>query len=201
MISFSLPRRFLFPCVALLVLGLVQTVSAQPETPVATFDLVLVGNDLDPDAHRISLKTNPGQGETWTPVVSSDRSPRCTTSESLLVVPDLPAKQYVGQDIRENHLSLKIETVDPATEGAIRAVYALPSVEDLNDDACTRLARLIERAPDTVRHHSLATYVRPRPAPLEAEAPFIDHVELPVRHRKPGVMEVEWLKILFSENS
>lgn len=201
MISFSPPCRFLLPCVILLVLGLVQTVSAQPEPPVATFDLVLVGSNLDADAHRISLKTNPGQGETWTPVLSSDRSPRCTSSEGLLVVPDLPAKQYVGQDIRENHLSLKIATEDPATEGSIRAVYALPSVEDLNDDACTRLARLIETDPSTVRTHSLAAYVRPRPAPLDAEVPFIDNIELPVRHHKPGVMEVEWLKILFSENS
>ncbi len=201
MISFCPPRSLLLLCLGLLGLGLGDTAPAQPAPPVEQFDLVLVGDRLNPEVHRISLKTNPTQGEMWTPAVTADRSPRCTSTESLLVVPDLPAEQYVGQDIRENHLSLKITTQDPETEGTLRAVYAVPSIDPPGENACTRLARLIRTDPATIRRHSLASYVRPQPASLEADAPFIDHVEAPVRHLKPGVMEVEWLEILMGEGN
>ena len=59
------------------------------------------------------------------------------------------------------------------------------------------LARLVATEPAVVRRHSLAVYERPRPARLRPGTPFIDHVEAPVRHRKPGVTEVEWLELLF----
>lgn len=50
-----------------------------------------------------------------------------------------------------------------------------------------------------VRRHSVALHVRPRPVQLSADTPFIEHLEAPIRHRKPGVMEVEWLEILFQQ--
>lgn len=175
-------------------LGSVSPVGAQPGPPVETFDLVLVGNHLRADAHRVALKTNPTAGAAWTPLDDAT----CTGTDQLMVLPDLSVARYLGQDLRENHLTLRVTpqrspNADPA---ALRAVYALPSVASLDRTACRRLAQQARTAPQTIRRHSLAIYERPRPAVLRPDRPFLGHVEAPVRHRKPGVMEVEWLNIL-----
>lgn len=188
-----------FFCTLLLLMSLGPVALAQPQAPFSTFDLVLVGDHLNADAHRVFLKTNPAQGEDWTAVDRSDPPVRCTGTDGLVVVPGLSVEQYVGQDIRENHLSLQIRTNDADANGALRAVYALPSVDSFDEETCTRLVRLVETEPSTVRRHSLAAYVRPRPVSLEAASPFIDNIELPVRHHKPGVLEVEWLEILYQQ--
>lgn len=201
MISFRPPCSLLLLCLVLLVSGFGTPVGAQPTPAIEEFDLVLVGNHLNTDDHQISLKTNPSRGGEWTAVDRPDQSIHCSTTDDVLVVSALSAQQYVGQDIRENHLSLKITTLNANSEGTLRAIYALPSINSLNENGCTRLARLIRATPATVRRHSLASYARPRPASLQADAPFIDHVEVPVRHHKPGVMEVEWLEILFSDGN
>lgn len=170
--------------------------SAQPTPPVDTFDLVLFGTGLDA-SHEIALKTNPWRSDSWTPIGESDRSSTCTAQPGLRVVPGLSTARYLGQDIRENYIALKITTGRADADGALRAAYALPSTDTMNAAACERLADLIASFPSTVRRHSVALHVRPRPAPLSAEGPFIEHLEAPIRHRKPGVMEVEWLEILF----
>lgn len=188
-----------FFCSLLLLMGFGPVALAQPQASLSTFDLVLVGDHLNADAHRVSLKTNPSEGEDWTAVGQSDPPFQCTRTDGLLVVSGLPVEQFVGQDIRENHLSLRIRTDDAAANGALRAVYALPSVDSFDEETCTRLVRLVETEPSTVRRHSLAAYVRPRPVRLEAASPFIDNIELPVRHHKPGVLEVEWLEILYQQ--
>lgn len=172
-----------------LVLG--PTVHAQPVSSVDTFDLILVGDSLSVSAHRVALKSNPTKGATWTTLDDV----QCDETERLLVLPGQPTDRYLGQDIRENYLALRVTA---ETDGGIlRAAYAVPSTNDLDAAACARLARLAETRPMTVRHHSLAVYERPRPARLRPGAPFIDHVEAPIRHRKPGVMEVAWLQVLF----
>jgi len=173
----------------------VGPVGAQPGPPGQTFDLVLVGDHLRPEAHRAALKTNPTAGATWTPLDDVT----CTGAERLMVIPDLSVARYLGQDIRENHLTLRITTRSSTSgdRGVLRAVYAVPSAGSLDPSACTQIARLARTAPQNIRRHSLAAYERPRPAPLRPGTPFLDHVEAPVRHRKPGVMEVEWLNILF----
>lgn len=173
-------------------------VGAQPGPPVKTFDLVLVGDHLRAEAHRVALKTNPTAGAAWTALEDA----RCTRPNRLLVLPDLSIAQYLGQDIRENHLTLRITTHSSSenAHGALRAVYAVPSTEPIDVAACARLARLIRTAPQALRRHSLATYERPRPILLRPKEPFLDHVEAPVRHRKPGVVEVEWLNILFGKD-
>jgi hypothetical protein len=112
------------------------------------------------------------------------------------VVPDHSTARYLGQDIRENYIALKITTTQDDPEGTLRAAYAVPTAERYDDATCKRLAALIAKQPGAVRRHSLASHVRPRPAALSG-ASFVEHLEAPIRHRKPGVMEVEWLEILF----
>lgn len=178
----------------ILVLG-VHPVGAQPALPVETFDLVLAGDHLRADAHRVALKTNPTVGAKW---MSLDGA---TCTGPLLVFSGLSVDRYLGQDLRENHLTLRITTQssDNGGHGALRAVYAVPSGTSFNQEICTRLARLARTAPEQIRGHSLAAYERPRPTPLRATTPFLDHVEAPVRHRKPGVAEAAWLNVLFGE--
>lgn len=184
--------------VAVLALLVPEPSPAQPTVPVDTFDLVLFGSGLTPSAQEVALKTNPWRGDAWTPVSSTDGSPSCASSSTLRVVPGLPTDRYLGQDLRENYVALKLSTARGESAGRLRAAYALPSVDSIGAAACERLVTLIETDPSTVRRHSLAAHVRPRPAPLSADAPLIEHLEAPIRHRKPGVMEVEWLEILFA---
>ena len=175
----------------------VGPVGAQPGPAVKTFDLVLVGDHLRAEAHRVALKTNPTTGASWTVLEET----RCPRTNQLLVLSDLSATRYLGQDIRENHLTLRITTPSSTEDarGALRAVYAVPSTEPIDTAACAQLARLARTTPQALRRHSLAIYERPRPASLRAGTPFLDHVEASVRHRKPGVVEVEWLNVLFGK--
>lgn len=171
---------------------------AQSTPPVERFDLVLVGNNLDASGHQVSLKTNPWRSDEWTSVSHSEEASACASQPFLRIRSGLSTAQYLGRDIRENYIALRITTTEDDTESSLRAAYALPSVEEWTEAACERLATLIETNPSTVRHHSVAVHTRPRPAPLSANGPFIEHLEAPIRHRKPGVMEVEWLEILFA---
>lgn len=170
--------------------------SAQPTPSVDSFDLVLYGTNLEA-SHQVSLKTNPWRGDTWTPIGENDRSPACTGEPRLWVVRDLSAAEYLGQDIRENYIALRITTEQAGTESELRAAYALPAADTLTASACEQLTDLITSSPSVLRRHSVALHTRPQPAFLSAEDPFIEHLEAPIRHRKPGVMEVEWLEILF----
>jgi len=172
--------------------GVLAPAAAQLDTSIDQFDLLLVGDQLSPSAHQVGLRTNPTRGGSWTSLSET----RCAGVEGVLVIPDLSVARYYGQDRRENHLSLRITTTSNAPQGRLRAVYAVPH-DDWTDATCTQLARLMRSDPQVVRRHSLATYERPRPARLTSDDPFIDHVEAPIRHRRPGVMEVEWLNILF----
>ena len=175
----------------------VGPVGAQSGPAVETFDLVLVGDHLRAEAHRVALKTNPTTGASWTVLEET----RCPRTNQLLVLSDLSATRYLGQDIRENHLTLRITTPSSTEDarGALRAVYVVPSTEPIDTAACAQLARLARTTPQALRRHSLAIYERPRPASLRAGTPFLDHVEASVRHRKPGVVEVEWLNVLFGK--
>ena len=175
----------------LLGLGLSIVLPALAQPSVDRFDLVLVGDALRPTAPEVALKTNPGHGASWTPLDAS----ACAGTASIRVVPRQSTARYLGQDIRENYLALRLTARNDAT-GALRAAYALPATDDWSDAACARLARLVQTKPQTVRRHSLAAYERPRPRPLRSEQPFITHIEAPIRHRRPGVMEVEWLNVL-----
>ena len=188
MTSLASLRSILLACV---FAALAPTAVAQSPAPADSFDLVLVGDALSPAAHQVSLKTNPTAGSRWTALDDA----QCTGTGRLMVLPTLSTERYVGQDLRENYIALKIAT--DAEGGRLRAAYAVPAADRMDADTCTRLARLVGEQPMTVRRHSIAVYERPRPVRLRPGTPFIEHVEAPVRHRKPGVTEVEWLEILF----
>lgn len=176
---------------ATLALALGSTVEAQPMAPINSFDLVLMGDSLRPDAHTVELRSNPTAGESWTAL----DNPECVDTERVLVFPRQSVQRYLGQDIRENYVALRV--VAESRGGTLRSAYSVPSTGEFDSNDCTEIARLTETRPMVVRRHSLAAYERPRSAPLHPNTPFIDHIEAPVRHRKPGVMEVEWLEILF----
>lgn len=194
----SLPRFLLSLLVGLALLAVTtpDASTAQPTPPVDTFDLALYGTSLDA-SHELALRTNPWLSDEWMPVGQTDGAMACTDQALLRVVRDLPAARFLGQDIRENYIALKITTTNEEAEGALGAAYALPSADSLDADACQQLTSLIAEQPHLVRRHSLAAIQRPRPVSLTTDAPIIEHLEAPIRHRKPGVMEVEWLEILF----
>lgn len=122
--------RLVRACMGLGLLALLAALptAAQPTPPVEHFDLVLFGTDLEASAHRVMLETNPWQSDAWTAVAESGRSPRCDDHPRLRVVPDLSAARYLGQDVRENYIALKITTPRSRADGTLRAAYALPSV-------------------------------------------------------------------------
>lgn len=195
-------RRFLTRSVrtalvtlALLLPLLVLSAAAQPARPTETFDLVLYGEQLNDVSEHVQLKSNPWRRDAWIAVGQRHRT-ACTGSSSVYVLRALPTGEYLGQDVRENYIALKIAGLQ--SQEALRAAYALPLADPLDEDACQRIAHLVATDPATVRHLSLASHVRPRPVSLSGPEPFIEHLEAPVRHRKPGVMEVEWLEILFN---
>ena len=166
-------------------------VAAQPADGAERFDLILFGDALHPDRQTVFLRSNPTAGDAWTPMNRTE----CVNTDRVLVLPDLAPERYLGQDLRENYLALRITSTSAG--GSLRAAYAVPSVHPWTGTTCETVAQLTTQRPMIVRRHSLAVYERPRPAPLRPGTPFIDHVEAPVRHRKPGVVEVEWLEILF----
>lgn len=181
----------------LLLLLVPRSATAQPAPPTETFDLVLYGDQLGDVSDHVQLKSNPWRSDEWVAIGQKHRT-ACTGQTSVRVLRALPAGEYLGRDIRENHIALKVAAT--ASEGALRAAYALPSADALDGAACRRIAELVRTDPAAMRGHSLASHVRPRPVSLSGPKPFIEHLEAPIRHRKPGVMEVEWLEILFGGN-
>lgn len=179
------------PAFVALLIGLGSAASAQPNRPADSFDLILVGDSLRPAVHQLELKTNPVAGDTWTTIDGVE----CTGTEDLMVMPHQSVDRFLGQDVRENYVALRITS--ETAGGLLRAAYAVPSIEQIDENVCAQLAHVLETEPIRFRRHSLAVYERPRPVRLRPDTPFVDHVEAPVRHRKPGVMEVEWLEILF----
>lgn len=198
--SLSALPRALCALMGLLIfsLGFAPAVSAQPSPPIETFDLVLYGDELRGVGEHVRLKSNPWRRDAWI-AVGRQRHVACAEHPSVAVLPNLPTPEYLGQDVRENYVALKIVPMDGSPE--LRAAYALPSADTLKEDSCNRIVDLIASDPAVVRRHSLASHTRPRPVSLSGRRPFIEHLEAPIRHRKPGVMEVEWLEILFAPES
>lgn len=166
--------------------------ATQRDTLSGTFDLVVVGQFFDARASDIALRTNPSLGHEWTPLGPPSHR---TNGGQILVWTDLSLRRYLGHDIRQNHLMLRMQAA-PDREAELRAVYAVPHTREATDLA-PRLRHLVRHHPQWVRRHSFASYVRPRPLALLPDTTFVTPVEAPVRHRKPGVLEVEWLELLY----
>ena len=166
------------------------------------FDLVLYGPDLRSGTHRVFLKTNPGFGNAWEPIGTlsppdAERRtgvPNESTWETVLLT-KLRRERYLGQDFRENYLALKIVTVaEGPIPSKLSAAYAVPHHRR---NTTAHLHDALRTQPLDVRTHSLASYVRPRPAPLQSDTPFVEKIEAPVRYERPGEAEVAWLEVLF----
>ncbi|GEM_PF-5648382 len=127
-------------------------------------------------------------------------NPASTSEEAspgeIMIFRDLPVQRFLGQDIRENYISLHIKSFKQASF-CLSAAYAIGASDYPNQELLQRLLRIIKEKPACLERHSLACYVRPRPLIFEARSYHTLHVEAPVRHLKPGVQEVKWLNILF----
>jgi hypothetical protein len=204
----SRPPALSFAAAWIAALLLVGTAPAGPRGPSAEadptvpqadsgrFDLVVIGDGPGLRRAGVELRENPSAGGAWRAVrtrpVSLDGEP----PGAALVVARLRTSRYLGQDIRQNHLMLRLSVPDGA--GAqVRAVYAVPHTGTAADSLARRLVAAAERRPVQVRRRSLASLVRPRPARLAPGDTLTTPVEAPVRHRRPGVLEVRWLEILY----
>ena len=170
-------------------------VTVQREADVAPrFDLVVYGRDLDPAAIAVAVRENPSAGERWValdePVVRRDDD-----GSTLLVYPGLSAVRFFGQDVREGHVAVRVRglAVSPG-DPAVSALYAVPAGAEGDADA---LRQLLAADAAGFEAASAASMVYPRPRAVRPDGAWVEHVEAPVRHRRPGVLEVEWLEILF----
>lgn len=176
------------------------------------FDLWIYGHDFDHVEHSLYLRTNPDRGETWELVghfnPERDRAGyRPEARDSLIrsldgrrgavVFHGLSRERFFGGDLRERHLTVKITTREDADGSGLRAVYAVPHRSTRNYLTEEAVTELIEERPRSTRINSLAHHVRPVAAPLVPDEPFVEKVEAPVRGMKPGVLEVEWLDLLW----
>lgn len=174
--------------------GSTAGLALERDTLDGAFDLVVVGEAVGGPAVQVALRTNPARGHTWT---NLGRPARRSSDGTVAVWTDLSLPRYLGHDIRQNHMMLRIETGDnPSPDAAMRAVYAVPHSAETTDFVA-RLRALIRTDPLAVRQHSYAALVRPRPLALAPDMTVLTPIEAPVRHRKPGVLEVEWLELLY----
>ena len=197
--------------------------------PSHRFDLALHGTGLDFRRQVVELRRNPAYGEGWDTLAPGEAV--TMPGRTTILYPDLSRHRYLGQDIREDHLRLRVTT---AAGGELMAVYALPSASALpaamegrpgasagpgpgssgepesptpeeagaeeageGPGSAEVLASLLERDPAGVEQASLAALIYPRPRSLRPGTPLVEHVEVPVRHLKPGELEVRWLEILY----
>lgn len=178
------------PGISLGFAGGLQNTSTEDEQ----FDLIVYGKHLDAATLTVELKSNPLFGSSWEPADGQTRAP----GSQLLVIKNLSRKRYLGQDIRENYLALRLSAKGTETV-EISAIYVLPSGDTNKKIPVEELQEVIEERPRDIRAISLAGHVRPRPYFLDPGASWTEHVEAPVRQHKPGVREVQWLDILFSD--
>lgn len=188
---------------ALLLTAGASALLAQPACPGGQagegyFDLVIFGSGLEPGDPSLSLKTNPWTERPgrWEPADSAgdvghyrDRQGGVT-----LALTRLSCERYLGQDIRENYLALRLAN---GGESALAAAYVLPHTGRENGKLAEIMAGVIRSRPLRLEQLSLAAFVSPRPRRLAPGDTLIEHVELPVRGYPPGVREAEWLEILF----
>jgi hypothetical protein len=174
--------------------------TARPDT--VRFDLIVYGRGLADADLSVALKTNPDRGARWTPLGAPQATAASANATgSVAVWARRSAGRFLGQDLRARRLLLRIrppDGVSARSAPAVRAVYAVPSLPDRSPDAAyaTRLLRQIVTDPLAVRRLSYASLVRPRPLAL-ADTTLTTPVEAPVRHLKPGVLEVRWLDLLY----
>lgn len=186
--------RFILAFCSLILLCNAATAQTSDQQP-SRFDLVIFGSNLDANSTRVWLKENPGINNNWQQLPSGNAASHSAGSFSILVFSGLSTEKFAGQDIRENYIALKVTSNGDAE---LRAVYALPSSTYTPNALGKRLHSLIQSHPVELQKYSIASQLRPRPVALSQNSPFVEHIEMPVRHLKAGVQEVKWLDVIFS---
>lgn len=188
--------KTLYPLIMAVFLGAITVFQAFAQTSDNNrFDLVIFGRNLVQAESEIWLKNNPWQGDTWVRLeeefaVSVSEDP--DSEYSMITVSGIPANRYIGGDLRERYLAVRIRTHE---RGAVlHAVYAVPHIRHPGVES---LFFQIRNQPMDVQALSLANHVWPRPHILEPGTVTTEHAEAPVRHLKPGIQEVKWLDVLF----
>lgn len=182
-----------FPFLLITALGMAQSTSHQS----SQFNLVIFGDNLETNSIEIRLKVNPGTEQHWQKV--EEKANRYSDSEyTTLTYKGLSSEKYAGQDIRENYIAVKIRVLNK-NETKVRGLYALPHLE-CSQNNLEKIHEAIKSSPEQIHKHTIAKVVYPRPQSLSADKDFTEHIEMPVRHLKPGVQEVRWLDIIFSDN-
>ena len=164
--------------------------------PPAYFDLVVYGNNLDHDDVLVLLEANIGHGNNWSRLPEASFM---TEDEALFVIRHLSTKKYLGNDIRENFMKVFLRNYqdDPA---AIKGIYAFPHTSQPTPHYPDILKTLIEDEPMEAKAHSLANYIRPVANNLTYDEFDVIKVEAPVRYKKPAMLEVKWLEMLYANS-
>ncbi len=189
-----IPNRFLFGFCLLFALTSIAGAQTTEKLP-AQFDLVIFGSNLDANSTRVWLKENPGSNNNWQQLDSEQVISPENDQFSSMVFRNLPSEKFAGQDIRENYIAIKIAGGE---QGELRAIYALPSIDNPENESANKLHVIIKNDPQQILSYSIASYTRPRPISISGESEFVEHIEMPVRHLKPGIQEVKWLDVIFS---
>lgn len=178
--------------------SLASQASGEPGDPLQStdrFDLVVYGVDLDRAEHEVFLRTNLDFGSEWVSLGTlGDTASRSDETWTAVVFFDLSTERFLGQDFRESYLHLRIITRDGAPGSRVSAFYATPHV-DRSLVRPQQLQRLIEDDPLAVERTSLASHVQPKPAELQPGVHYIEYIRAPMKHTKPGVMEVKQLQV------
>lgn len=164
-----------------------------PEVP-EQFDLAVFGQDLHTSRVQVWLKENPGINNNWVKLDNGKMVPSTDDSFATIIYRGLSTDKFAGQDLRENYVAIKIKTKGRRT-AQIRAAYALPDTGQQMD----KLHEAIQYHPIKIKKHSLGSLVFPRPQRVTNKKTFVEHIEMPVRHLKPGMQEVRWLDVIFSQ--
>lgn len=181
---------------AILFLGFLSTSAISQERQIPEyFDLIIFGSNLNAETISVSLKKNPGIKNNWQKL-EDEIEEKGDENNGILIFRNLSTNTFAGQDIRENYIAMKLSSSENAE---MKAIYALPHTDLKSSELGSKLHFAIQHQPKNLQQFSIASQVRPRPISIAGKG-LIEHIEMPVRHIKPGVNEVRWLDILFSRN-
>ena len=185
---------YLRKCFGLLFLLIISTSGfvQMPDLP-KQFDLAVFGQDLHASNVQVWLKENPGINNNWVKLDNEKAVTSTDDSLTTIIYQGLSTDKFAGQDLRENYLAIKIKKKGRQT-AQIRAAYALPTIKQRTDN----LHKAIQSHPGKIKKHSIGSLVFPIPQRITNKKTFVEHIEMPVRHLKPGIQEVRWLDVIFS---
>lgn len=172
------------------------------------FDLWIYGHDFDHLEHRVSLRRSDGSWELLGAinpqqdrdgyVAGADTSHMYSYDEKTHAV--LFHALERDRFMVDGAVEIRIETTADADGSSLSAVYAMPYRETRNYLTEAEATRFIRDHPRWADINSLGAWVRPRPLPLTADAPFTATVKGrdPV---DPEAAREAWLRALEIEDA